>query len=301
MPTLNPYKNDPGYYIRAWTSDLGNINYQLKPQGWQIIDDWDSLPADGTVSWQQINALKSAGVVYTDDTGIIHPDDEKFQPDPDQIDSIDLTTGEVESFLDAIRSNCNLSPEQISALYHIFGIQPPTTKVDEQFGSTVESLEENLGADISAGSISVSETLPLTHSQQLFRLNPDNRSAGRDDVEVVCSIMGAEDVEERSFELEDQHEMNRLTVTMVSPTTNGEHHRDGVMHFIFFNDTTIAAWSVISSQKLTWEIRSELFDQISTILPLIVDALDDSDTTIDEAPSDFDISFSHEDLKLIKQ
>ena len=73
------------------------------------------------------------------------------------------------------------------------------------------------------------------------------------------------------------------------------------MHFIFFNDTEIAAWSVLSSRELTWRIRSELFGQISAILPLTVDALDGSDTTIDEAPSDFDISFSHEDLKLIEQ
>ncbi|MFD1570189.1 hypothetical protein [Halorubrum laminariae] len=301
MPTINSYKNDPGYYIRAWTSELGNINYQLKPQGWDIINDWDSLPTDGSISWQQINALKSVGVVYTDDTGVIHPDDEKFQPDPDQIDSTDLTSEEVESFLDAIRTNCSLSSEQISALYQIFGIQPPETEVDEQFEGAVKSLKADLKADISAGNIPVNETLPLTRAQKFFRVDPDDGTTKRDDVEVVCFVLEAEDVEERGVEFEETEEMNTVAVTIVSPGTGEEQHRDFVMHFIFFNDTEIAAWSALSSQELTWEIRSELFGQISTILPPTVDALTDSGTTISEKPSDFDISFTHEDLKLIEQ
>lgn len=45
MPTVDAYKNESGYYIRAWTSDLGNINYKLHDGGDKIIEvvglsDW---------------------------------------------------------------------------------------------------------------------------------------------------------------------------------------------------------------------------------------------------------------------
>jgi len=56
---------------------------------------------------------------------------------------------------------------------------------------------------------------------------------------------------------------------------------------------------LVTSQELSWGVRAELFGQIGAMLSPIVEALDEADTKIDANPTDFDISFSHEDLDFI--
>jgi len=293
MPTLNPYKNNPEYYIRAWTSNLGNINYKLHPEGWKIIDDWDGLPSDGDITWQQINALKSVGVVYTDDTGVIYPDDEKFQPDPDQINAMDLTEGEARSFLESILSNCNLSSEQMANLCQILDVEPPSDEIKARFEPAVKSIITALNSRISEGIIPIDETIPLSSAEEFFLTDPENEDPTRDDVEVVGFVLGPEDIEREDPEFEEGYDKNILCITITGSATSGEKLRGSLLNMVFFDDDQITAWSILCSQELTWEVRSELFGQISTMLPPIIETLNSTDTKIAETPTDFDISFTH--------
>lgn len=298
MPTLNPYANDPGYYIRAWTSSLGNINYKLKPDGWKIIDDWSGLPNDGTISWQQINALKSVGVVYTDDTGVIYPDDEKFQPDPEQVDSMDLSDADAMSFLNAILNNCELSPEQIADLYQMLGVEPPTDDVESRYSEAVESIEASLKSAISDHHIPLNKTLPLSSAESLFENPPSGESESHDKAGVSSFVIGGDEVDDENHGYTASADENTLGIVLVKANSNESEPRNFVLHFVFFDEDNITGWSVLSSQELTWDVRSELYGQISAMLQPVVEALSDSGTEVADEPTDFEISFTHENVRL---
>lgn len=67
MPTLNEYTDRGGYYIRAHAPEIGNITYQLSPQGRQIVEKVGYRDGDD-IGWQVINALKIPGFIYTENS-----------------------------------------------------------------------------------------------------------------------------------------------------------------------------------------------------------------------------------------
>ena len=298
MPTLNPYANDPGYYIRAWTSDLGNINYKLKPQGWNIINDWGELTNGGEITWQQINALKSVGVVFTEDTGVIYPDDEKFQPDPEQLDSMDLSDEEASAFLDAILTHCDLSAEQIADLCQMLGIDPPTDGPKSRFSDATDAVESELADAVSAGTFPITETLPLSTSERMFETGPNYDKEYHHKAEVITFAIDAAEAEQSDVDYAGEDGEDSLGIVFVKSSSDDTESRDFVLHQIFVDTENITTWSVRTSQELTWEIRSELFSQIGTLLQLVVDAFDDTDTEVSSDPTNFDIDFGKADVML---
>jgi hypothetical protein len=238
-------------------------------------------------------------VVYTDDSGVISPADETFQPDPEQIDTGDLTEAKAQSFIQAIRANCDLSPEQIADLYQTLGIEPPTEDIKTRFKPAVKSIEISLEAAISEDTISVAETLTPPTIKSKFPKPPGYGRPSPDEIDTVCLITGLEDTEREQLVSEKHNAEHILVITLANSRASKGQSSASLIHSISFTETHITAWSVRCSRELTWEVRSRLFDQIGTLLPMIVEALSDSETTIADAPGDFDISFSHEDREVI--
>lgn len=295
MPTLNPYTNDPGYYIRAWTSDIGNITYKLKPQGWNIIDDWGELDNGGEITWQQINALKSVGVIFTEDTGVIYPDDEKFQPDPEQLDSMELSDEKAVTFLDAILSHCDLSAEQIVNLCQMLGIDPPTESTESRFSDATNTVENELTEAVSAGAFPITESLPLSTAERLFETGPGYDKEHHHKAEVMTFAIDAAEAEQSDVDYAGEGGEDSLGIVFIKSSSDDAEGRDFVLHQIFVDSESITTWSVRTSQELTWEVRAELFSQIGTLLQLIVDAFDEANTDVSNDPTKFNIDFAKTD------
>ena len=293
MPTLNPYTNDPGYYIRAWTSDIGNITYKLKPQGWNIIDDWGELDNGGEITWQQINALKSVGVIFTEDTGVIYPDNEKFQPDPEQLESMELSDEEASAFLDAILSHCDLSAEQIADLCRMLGIEPPTEDTESRFGDATDIVESELADTVSAGEFPITETLPLSTAERMFETGPDYDKEHHHKAEVITFAIDAVEAEQSDVDYAGEDGEDSLGIVFIKSDSDDTEGQDFVIHQIFVDAENITAWSVRTSQELTWGVRAELFSQIGTLLQLVVDAFDEADTDVSNDPTNFNIDFAN--------
>jgi len=133
MPTINAYKHDPGYYIRAWTSDLGNINYKLRSRGNTIIERFGLEDSD-EISWDTIHALKSIGEIYTEGSGTLGRDD--FAPLDG--DTKTLSEEEAKRLLDSILDEKNPSEQRIEELCDILDIDRPE--------SNIERLEQELAS-----------------------------------------------------------------------------------------------------------------------------------------------------------
>jgi hypothetical protein len=106
VPTLNQYKDNTGYYIRAWTTDIGNITYKLKSESNSIIKDCGFNHGD-EISWEVIKSLKSIGLVYTNKSGIIEVGE--FEPEPGQAQENPLSKRQAKALLEAIQKYHNLS------------------------------------------------------------------------------------------------------------------------------------------------------------------------------------------------
>jgi hypothetical protein len=68
MPTLQRYKNEPGFYIRAMTSDAGNITYQVSKTAGEKITDLGYQGGDD-LPWKVVNTFRRTGEIYTEGSG----------------------------------------------------------------------------------------------------------------------------------------------------------------------------------------------------------------------------------------
>lgn len=299
MPTLNAYNNDPGYYIRAWTSNLGNINYKLKPAGWGIIESRDNLRIGGQISWQEITALKALGLVFTDDSGVIYPSDEKFQPDPDQVESMNLTEREAREFLATVRENYNLTHDQLIELCRILGIDPPDEDVPERYEPAAEEITTVIKEEIKSQSVPLSNTLSVPNGSESFPTPDANEGDySGEDVTVDTLVSGPEDVDKDDPEWEEGYDQNTLSIILVGPEAKRDIPADFLIHYVLFDEEQISAWRIQTTQELTWEVRSELYSQIGTMLPTISQELGEIDAAIYQTPKDLDVEFYYIDGKM---
>ncbi|NUB91167.1 hypothetical protein HT576_09055 [Haloterrigena sp. SYSU A121-1] len=93
MPTINSYVDEEGYYIRARPSGAGNITYKIKDEGNPVV--WKHGLRDGDeISWSTIQSFKALGIIYTEESGTLGPDD--FKPDPEQLEKTELPESDAE-------------------------------------------------------------------------------------------------------------------------------------------------------------------------------------------------------------
>jgi hypothetical protein len=139
MPTFNEYENDPGYFIRAWTPETGNITYGIRSGGNPIVEDY-GLEDEADISWDTINSLKSLGLIYTKESGTIASDD--FEPDPEQISETSLTQSESKELFEIIQSHRDLTTDELDEICSILGIESPPV---EEFEVTIPLNQKHIG------------------------------------------------------------------------------------------------------------------------------------------------------------
>jgi len=118
VPTLNKYSNDDGYYILARPSDSGNITYQLKPRGEQILEKVGYQDGE-EIGWQVISALKVPNLVYTGDEGTT---DNDISVDLDKEEIEALSEEDAKQLLDELSSVPRVGESQTDEIEEILGV-----------------------------------------------------------------------------------------------------------------------------------------------------------------------------------
>ena len=240
MPTFNCYKNKPGYYIRAWTPETGNINYKIRREGNPIVEDY-GLHHGEEISWDTINSLKALGLIYTEESGTIATDE--FEPDPDHVSETSLSSREAENLLEVIQAHQNVSADNLAQIAEILGIDPPTSEI-ERLQSSLETELEDVIARLE---------VPIEHTLESYDTLLINIKDIRDDVEN--GLFG-------------------IYVIFI-----GEDDRDDlqmVVHWVFVCQIHgIERWEVASNNTESWEQKGEMIRQKGILLPILAEALSD--------------------------
>ena len=136
MPTLNKYASKSGYYIRARPSSVDSpITYQIESEGYSIIESY-GLTDGEQVSWSIIKSLKSLGLLYTDESGVIGADE--FEPDPSQLEETALDDDAARQLVKVIAANIDIDPESLKVILEILDIDAsPSDFVDTNSGTSV--------------------------------------------------------------------------------------------------------------------------------------------------------------------
>lgn len=247
MPTFNEYQNDPGYYIRAWTPDAGNINYKIREEGYPIIEDYD-LRHEDEISWDTINSLKAMGLIYTEGSGTITNDE--FEPDPEQVDETALSTKEAEELLEIILEHRELSPEELEEICDILGIEPPSG----EFERLEEDLTEKVKFLIETGILPTSKTLQTSKSEE------------------ILVVITTEDLRETT-----ENGLIGVGIAFISELPNSD-EVPIVKHSIFVcQEHGIENWNAEFDSSKTWEKKGEITRQKGILTPAVAELLEKSD------------------------
>lgn len=246
MPTFNQRDSDGGYYIVARPPEAGIITYQVGSDADPIVEDY-GLRSGEEISWEVIQALKAIRCISTNESGIIEPGDD-FEPDPELLKEASLSGQEAESLLDSIQKHHDLSQEELDVIYSVLGIEPPgidTGRVQNSLSQEVSSLIE-------------SEKFPIESTLKYDSL---------DEISVAPLVQRSED-QDRSDDL-------KISVNLISTSDidNSEDlnllcHSINVSH-----EQGIDEWLIGFSDTRSWDVRSEITQQVSHLLPIFISEL----------------------------
>jgi hypothetical protein len=142
MPTINMYQDGDGYYIRARPSDAtGTITYKIRSYGNPVVRETDFKDGE-EITWDSISALKSLGIVYTDGSGTVAPDD--FNPDSELLQKNSISEQKARRMLTAVRKHLEMDKQQLQDAADALGISynqngdenQPFSPIDTEEGST---------------------------------------------------------------------------------------------------------------------------------------------------------------------
>jgi hypothetical protein len=124
VPSLNKYANEPGYYIRALPSSVdAPITYQIESEGYSIIESY-GLKDGEQISWSIIQSLKSLGLLYTDQSGVVGADE--FEPDTSQLEETALDDDAARRLAEVIAENIDIDGEELLVILDILDIDSST-------------------------------------------------------------------------------------------------------------------------------------------------------------------------------
>jgi len=246
MPTFNEYQNDPGYYIRAWTPNTGNINYKIREEGYPIVEDYDLSHKD-EISWDTIRSLKTMGLIYTEGSGTITNDE--FEPDPEQVDETALSTEEAEELLEVILEHRDLASDEIDEICSILGIDPPS----DEFEGLKQDLTEKVEFLIETGIFPGSKTLRTSKSE-----------------EILVAVT-TEDLRETT-----ENGLVGVGIAFIADLPDSD-DVPIVKHSIFVcQEHGIENWNVQLEGAKTWEKKGEVTRQKGILTPSVADLLEQS-------------------------
>jgi hypothetical protein len=286
VPTLNKYANDSGYYIRAWTRELGNFNYKIKPDGWNLVEDIYDQTHSTEISWQEIGVLKSLGVIYTDESGVIRQDDDRFKPDPDQIDSERVSEATAKRLLKSIYTNFEIPFSELRELCSLLDL-------DEQIlANLIESAStdvvQKINDEVESGQLPIPNHLTP-------QLGPDETPAIESEggipiegIHVGSFVSPPESVNRDSPEWERGYDQFSLMIMLIGSRmpSGGAHF---IWHHVCFDEEGVPYWDIIVNQD-TWDIRAVLYRQVGHLLPTVIDFLSSIGVSASTSEDSLDIT-----------
>jgi hypothetical protein len=156
MPKLRAYTDDPGFFIRAWISNAGNVTYQVKPMAEQVLTNAGYGHGDD-IPWAVIKALKTVGFIhtgngeaakYTDQIDDFDPDGNMLRVDEKKaemlIEELEVNTSADEGALDKVRSLLDVDGYSVTTQQEQESTDEPTlseklkTRIQEKVNSPTE-------------------------------------------------------------------------------------------------------------------------------------------------------------------
>lgn len=120
MPTINMYQGGGGYYIRARPSDAtGTITYKIRSFGTPVVREMGFKDGE-EITWHTIDALKSLGIVYTDGSGTVAPDE--FDPDSNFLQKHSISEQKAQKMLTVVQEHLEINNQELQDAADALGI-----------------------------------------------------------------------------------------------------------------------------------------------------------------------------------
>ncbi|MFC7215107.1 hypothetical protein ACFQO4_13600 [Saliphagus sp. GCM10025334] len=239
MPTINKYVDGDGYYILARPSGAGNITYKIKHEGNPVV--WKHGLRDGDeISWSTIQSFKTLGIIYTDQSGTLGPDD--FRPDPDQLEKTELPESEAEELFSIITTQFDLSPEERAEIRSILGLPP-----EQDFELIGDHIRAYLEDYVDSEGLTVRPDRMVTDAAEV-------------DISTWVNETGSEDF--------DTWELHLLILT---EDGDEAYFTDHCIHLC--EKHGLERWHIRILEQPSWEIKRVAIEQRSVIFPRLLDEL----------------------------
>ncbi|WP_247729547.1 hypothetical protein [Halovivax limisalsi] len=239
MPTINKYVDEDGYYILARPPGVGNITYKIEHEGNPVV--WKHGLRDGDeVSWSTIQSFKALGIIYTDQSGTLGPDD--FRPDPDQLEKTELPESEAEELFSIITTQFNLSPAESAEIRTILGLPP-----EQDFELVGDQIRAYLEDYVDSEGLAVGPDRTVTDVAEV-------------DITTWVNETGSEDF--------DTWELHLLII----PENGDEaYFTDHCIHLC--EKHGLEQWHIRVPEQPSWDIKRVAIVQRSVIFPRLLDEL----------------------------
>ena len=249
MPSFNEYKNESGYFIRAWTPETENITYQILTEANPIIEDYGLEDGD-EVSWDLIRSLKALGLISTKKSGVISPNDD-FEPDHQKVDANSLSEQEAYNLLGALQSHQEISPDKLDEICGILGVESPEN--DE---------------------VKLRKALEKIITTEDFGSFPTDLTLNGDSSESTLFV-DVQDVQEND-ETPHIYRIGIFLLGDVDRTEPGMARHD----IIVCQEHGVELWNFVVSGELSWQKHAEMAQQKSLLLPVLIEWLGELDVDV---------------------
>ena len=280
MPKLNAYTDDPGYFIRAWISDAGNVTYQVKPMAEQVLTnagyrDGDDLP------WDVIKALRAVGFVHigNDQTEKYADQVDDFEPDGKMLEVDDEKATKI---LEQLKTNTSIKGDALDRARNVLGVDTPSSNQPSTDNGTlnfVEKTRNRIQDKIDSPSEGDSIPFDSEHNDGIFDPTIEQESPDTYKAKVGLSVL-----------IDDG-------------TRNASH---GVVFVNLYLDenagltdikVVIDMWKLYgengNSYVITWETRADINLLLGDLIPIMRSTLEEEGYKVGNTVGDVHVSIEH--------
>ena len=277
MPKLNAYTDDPGYFIRAWISDAGNVTYQVKPMAEQVLTnagyrDGDDLP------WDVIKALRAVGFVHigNDQTEKYADQVDDFDPDGNMLK---LDDEKATKILEQLKINTSVKGDSLDRARNLLGVdttsstQPPTDNDTPNFTEkTMNRIQDKIAAPSEGNSI----PFDPEYNDKIFDPTIEQESQDTYRVNVGLSVL----IDDKTRNTNYGVVFVNLYLDENAGLTNIEVEMD--MWKLYGEDG--------DSYVITWETRADINLLLGDLIPIMRSTLEEEGYTVGNTVGDVHVS-----------
>lgn len=279
MPKLNAYTDDPGYFIRAWGSDIGNVTYQIKPMGEKVLTDAGYRHGDD-LPWSVVNALRAAKLV---ETGSDQPDkyaDKSDNFEPNQ-GIVEIDSRKAAEIFELLKTETGVDGERLNRARGVLGVESQSTDptdTEDTTDSYAEKITRRVEAEIDSSTEYNSPLFNPEHESDIFAPEIEHKSPGEYVAKLGFSLItdgGTEQVGQGIGFLKVSHELD-----------------DGMIEI----EVTIDPWKSYDDAggfEQAWEARAEINELLGVVLPIMESVLKEEGYIVGSATGDVSTSIRH--------